>query len=159
QTPATPRHSVAALANASAGHVADAPVQLSATSHAPATLRQTVAALANASTGHVLDEPLHVSATSQTSGVSVISKTLELFSPAAKTRPDASVATPYGPSRTFPVPSPAAPRIWLIAPSGAMRKTLSLFCPATNTLPAPSSARPWGPVKTLPMPSPAASMI
>ena len=50
---------------ASAGQVAEEPVQLSARSHSPAAERQTVEAARNPSAGHVVVVPVQVSATSQ----------------------------------------------------------------------------------------------
>jgi hypothetical protein len=49
----------------SAGHVADDPVQLSATSQPSIAGRHSVALEAKPSAGHVADDPVQVSATSQ----------------------------------------------------------------------------------------------
>ena len=57
-------HAVPGDLSASAGHAADVPVQVSATSHAPAAVRQVVVAAANPSAGHAADVPGHFSATS-----------------------------------------------------------------------------------------------
>jgi hypothetical protein len=54
-------------AKPSAGHAADVPVQLSATSHTPAAERHTVVDGANVSAGHAMLTPSHASATSHTS--------------------------------------------------------------------------------------------
>src|SRR5438093_931703 len=59
-------HAVPLALTASAGHAAEAPVQLSATSHSLAAARQTVAADAKPSAGQVADAPVQVSATSHT---------------------------------------------------------------------------------------------
>ena len=54
-------HGVFAGWNASFGHVADEPVQVSAMSHAPALARQMVRFDASTSLGQVADVPLHTS--------------------------------------------------------------------------------------------------
>jgi hypothetical protein len=50
---------------ASAGQVAEEPVQFSATSQGPAEPRQVLVEDAKPSAGHVFDDPSHISATSQ----------------------------------------------------------------------------------------------
>ena len=55
-----------AVATASVGHVAELPLQLSATSQASTAGRQTAPAAAKASAGHAAEDPEQVSATSQT---------------------------------------------------------------------------------------------
>jgi len=60
-----PVQSVAGGANPSAGHAADVPVQLSATSHCPADSRQTVVGGEKTSGGQAPAAPVQVSATSQ----------------------------------------------------------------------------------------------
>jgi hypothetical protein len=65
QTLESLEHGVVLLARASAGHVADPPVQTSAASHSAAASRQTTVVEANPSAGHEADVPLQVSPTSQ----------------------------------------------------------------------------------------------